>query len=262
MSYILDALKKNERERGVARVPTLMTVHEYQETRRRRTWIIAGVLLLCGAAAAWFLLPSLRTIVRPGEPSRASIEPGRIASPPDAAPAQTSIAANPAPAAVAVSGEKASPGPIDDLRPLPGTIPSKAATRESPARERGIKPSAKTAEVSKQNGRNPAIPYVSGKAAPPAEQDADEDDLSAENASPEPGAAQAKPATLREAIKGMTISVLVYDESKAERLVFINGRKYVEGDYVEGDYLLESITQDGAVLSHEGERILLQLGAK
>ena len=46
----------------------------------------------------------------------------------------------------------------------------------------------------------------------------------------------------------LTLDVLVYSEVPAERLVFINGRKYVEGQAVNGDAVVEQITPDGAVL--------------
>lgn len=71
-----------------------------------------------------------------------------------------------------------------------------------------------------------------------------------------------KTVTLKEALNEMTLSVLVFDESKADRMVFINGRKYVEGDLVEDLYLLESITLDGAVLTYGGDRALLKPKAK
>ena len=41
-------------------------------------------------------------------------------------------------------------------------------------------------------------------------------------------------------------------------MIFINGRKYTEGDYVEGRYLIESITPDGAVLNYQGARATLK----
>ena len=46
MSYILDALKKAEQERGIAQVPTLSTVHEVAPGPRIRQWIIPGGLVL------------------------------------------------------------------------------------------------------------------------------------------------------------------------------------------------------------------------
>jgi len=77
-------------------------------------------------------------------------------------------------------------------------------------------------------------------------------------ASAAPEVAKIEPASLQEAISQMTLSILMYIDNKAERIVYINGRKYEEGDYIEGIYLLESITGDGAIISHQGERTLLQ----
>ena len=60
----------------------------------------------------------------------------------------------------------------------------------------------------------------------------------------------------------MTISILMYAEAEAERRVYINGRKYVEGDYVDDLYLVEKITLEGVVLNYQGERALLRTGSK
>ena len=72
-------------------------------------------------------------------------------------------------------------------------------------------------------------------------------------------AAKADPAGpgASEAIPRMKLEVHVYSESPAARMVFINGRKYVEGEKVEGKYLLERITEDGATLTLEGRRLHL-----
>ncbi|MBI2466448.1 MAG: general secretion pathway protein GspB [Candidatus Rokubacteria bacterium] len=55
----------------------------------------------------------------------------------------------------------------------------------------------------------------------------------------------------------MILEVLVYSERASERLVFISGQKYVEGQRVDGKFVLEAITEEGALLSHEGQRLLL-----
>ena len=52
--------------------------------------------------------------------------------------------------------------------------------------------------------------------------------------------------------------MLVYSERAGEGMVFINGRKYTEGQTVEGGLTLEAITPDGAILSYEGQRFLLR----
>jgi hypothetical protein len=52
--------------------------------------------------------------------------------------------------------------------------------------------------------------------------------------------------------------VLVYSDVPAERMVFINGRKYVEGQAVNEDAVVEQITQEGAILRRQGKRVVLR----
>ncbi len=56
----------------------------------------------------------------------------------------------------------------------------------------------------------------------------------------------------------MTLNVLVVTQAEAERMVIINGKRYMRGDLVDGRYQIEEITREGAVLSLEGERALLR----
>src|SRR5207244_1725798 len=63
---------------------------------------------------------------------------------------------------------------------------------------------------------------------------------------------QERPGSLAEAVAKMTLDVLVYSERQADRMVFINGRKYVEGQTIDGRFLVEGITREGAILGHEG----------
>jgi general secretion pathway protein B len=55
----------------------------------------------------------------------------------------------------------------------------------------------------------------------------------------------------------LRLDVHVYSERPAERMVFINNKKYVEGQQVEDRLRLEEITSEGAVLSADGQRIFL-----
>ena len=60
MSYILDALKRAERERHVAKIPTLHTVHGTPAERRRPQWIwigAAAALVPAALLVIWFLRP-------------------------------------------------------------------------------------------------------------------------------------------------------------------------------------------------------------
>jgi general secretion pathway protein B len=208
MSYILDALKKAERDRGLARVPTVMTVHELREARRSRLWVLAAGIVVCAAAAIVFLLLYPRARVQPPAPSRASVEPAGKPSEPEIAPEPAK--------------------PVESARKVPAPKPRAVLPKEI-----------------EQKAAAPVAPVT----PPPAP--------AASAAAP---AAKAEP--LKEAAEKMNLSILVYDENKADRLVFINGAKYVEGDYVDGTYLLKSITPDGVVLVHEKEELLLRPGSK
>jgi hypothetical protein len=79
----------------------------------------------------------------------------------------------------------------------------------------------------------------------------------ATGSAPETPAARSPRASPAEAPARFTLDVLVYSDAPAERLVFINGRKYVEGQAVDGETVVEEITPNGAVLRQANRRIVL-----
>ena len=258
MSYILEALKKNEKERGVARIPTLMTVQEFEDRRHGRVWIIGGVLLIGTVAASWLIFPYLRAVLQPPQTPGTGPEPRR-----EELQAQDTAVKTAAviPPAVVMPPQTAPRSPVDI--PVPEQI--KVASAASADSREQIRETVKAP--------SPALPsqdrQIMPKAIPAGGAEAEPDELStgkgaageppAAAQAQSPGAAPPKAASFREAVEAMKISILVYDENREERLVFINGRRYAEGEYVEGAYLLESITPDGAVLSQGGDRMLLKL---
>jgi hypothetical protein len=56
----------------------------------------------------------------------------------------------------------------------------------------------------------------------------------------------------------LKLEVVSYSDVPAQRLVFISGRKYVEGDTVEGGFRVEQIKEDSVVLSDQGQRFTLR----
>jgi type II secretory pathway component PulC len=62
----------------------------------------------------------------------------------------------------------------------------------------------------------------------------------------------------REAVPRMSLQFLVYSDVPAERLVFINNQKYVEGQSIDGTVVVEAITLDAVILSRQGKRFLLR----
>ncbi len=239
MSYILEALKKAERERGIRRVPTLATVHDFQGIQRIRPAIIVFGIIVCAAAAMWFFRPILNTTIRPPALSPVNTEQNTPKNPPAAESGATLSSVpdeHPAEPAAVPRTAKASD--------VPPAVPPRSATPSTPRPEPEVRMDAARAPAQPDNGRS----LMSQSAVVPQQGGSGE-------ASP-PG--QAKPASLREAMSKLTISLLVYAEAETDRKVYINGKKYVKGDLVEGRFLIESITQEGATLSYQGERALLR----
>jgi len=58
-------------------------------------------------------------------------------------------------------------------------------------------------------------------------------------------------------LPSLRLELLAYSERRGDRFVFINGRKYVEGERLPEGVLLETVEPRGAVLSHAGRRFLL-----
>jgi hypothetical protein len=257
MSYILDALKKADRERSLAKVPTLTTVQlpVHMAARRTALWAV-GIVLVGGGVAAWFWWPSPPGVsVAPvgsgkGVEAPAPLEsltlerpPAQPVSPTVTPPAQ---AARP-PAVPPVASPRESVRRIEPevpamRRPIRTAPPPPKATLLSPDPTASAPATASPAPLSPrhesapQRGREqiPAAPVPTAPPPPPAQ------------------------PTLREASAKLTLDVFVYTDAEADRMVVIAGKRYVKGQFVEGLYLLEDITPEGAVLSSRGERIVLR----
>jgi general secretion pathway protein B len=242
MSYILDALKKAERERAIAQVPTLMSIHDVpSETSPKRPWIIAGICLLSATAlilVAIFMLKQMGS--KTASPS-ADKSDGLTKQSQEA----VSAAKDEPPKATVPSQDSTDGEKRTEAREMPVATPlGKRLVPESgfPAEPR------KTPESATMIPR----PFTTPLSSP------SNSAASISEKAPEPETTQTGVASLREAMAKMTMTIHMYSEDKSERMVFINDRKYLEGDYVEGNYLLQSITQEGAVLSYQGERALLR----
>jgi general secretion pathway protein B len=260
MSYILDALKKADRERNLSKVPTLTTVHipVYVTGRRIVIWLVAGTLA-CGGALAWILRPSPPAIpVSDGLPSKGaagSPEASRADAKPSPAPGQPPRASVPPlvepPPAVPGTGfrgevsrqlerrPEASPRPSQVVPRQPAKIATERAERRA-LEPRPVEPIP--APALRQTEPPPSVEARPGRA---------------DTAVAPPAAAPPHQPTLREASAKMTLDVFVYTDVEADRMAVINGRRYVVGQFVDGLYRVDDITPEGVVLTYQGERVVL-----
>lgn len=56
----------------------------------------------------------------------------------------------------------------------------------------------------------------------------------------------------------MRVQFLVYSDVPSERLVFIDNRRFVEGQTIQPGVVLERIEPNGAIVSHQGSRVVLR----
>ena len=128
MSYILDALKKAERERRVAKVPTLDTVHGAPWDRRRLPWMWIGIavaLLNATLVLAWFLRPERvpetpRIVTAPAPPAPTATDMSRTSAPRTVEPPAP---APPAPTASDTPPTSA-PHPVEPHAPAAAVAPT------------------------------------------------------------------------------------------------------------------------------------------
>jgi len=291
MSYILDALKKADRDRHSVGVPTLATVHRTPAPSRRRPlwpWIAGAVIVVNVGVWLWLLRPA------PSVPDGAlvSVTEAPATSPAPAAPEQAAPARPVVPvttrdpldkAVVAVAPSQAPPSATRSAPsvPLPrreqnlGAVPRAATT---PAASVTATPSAapqKSARVEARTppaGENPTQVTSAGAAAPRSTSLSKPE--TAPEKSPAPAVASApvkpleqdparppasqEPPVPSEVFAKLHLQVLVYSEVPSGRLVFINNQKYVEGQRIDANFVIERITSDGVFVSYQGKRVFLQ----
>lgn len=264
MSFILDALKKADRERNLNKIPTLATVHipVYVTSRRVILWVVAATVLGGGGLVWWLQTPT--------EPPVQTVRPGSSVA--VAPPAQPT-----APESGSVSGNVASvppPAVPESAPPVPAVAPRSRAPRQGD-RDATVRPPSRPApqrlpqpptapiqpevtEVRPVQESPPAVPPPRAEAQPSVE--ANRPASPAIPAAPPAAPPSAPPATptLREALSKMTLDVFVYTDVEADRMAVINGRRYFKGQLVDGLYLVESINPDGVMLQYRDERAVLR----
>ena len=230
MSYILDALTKaaQQRDRQTPVVQRLLS----PAPRPRSSWhyasgrLLAALALnavLLAAVLFWWLRPA--AVTAPSEPIAAAPESIATPAPP-----------------------VASPRPLVKLEPLPST--ETKVEKPAPSRLEPSTPSVPPA----------AAPPVAVAPAPAPSAPASPRPRSGTptiQATPAPAPAPRPPAPPETA--SLRLEALIYADAPAERMVFINGRRYREGDSIDGRLRIEEIREEGVELSDQGRRFTLRV---
>jgi general secretion pathway protein B len=231
MSFILDALRKSEHERQRQTGPALVETPVATPKAKTNVWATAAIALLVVNLVAIGLLLLYKSRDEPTVSTAAdTTQPARVdAAPPTVAPA----------AQVAVT--QTLPQPV---APPPMLRPAEEALAEP-------------------GTRNPLEGEISS-GAPPMDYEA-----AARAAEPPPGPPAVVPTqgtsnlptadefAARAGLPEMRLELHVYSANPQQRFVFINGRKYQQGDSTQEGATVDEVTPDGVILNARGNRFLL-----
>jgi general secretion pathway protein B len=267
MSFILDALRKSEHERQRQGGPGLADVAVAAPKTKTSVWATAAVALLVANLIAVGVL-MLRRGRAPDAADAASIAtPSPTASQSPAARTNT-----PAPSAAAETATVTTPVPTTSApleREPAGNLPPMLQPADATATGAGMR---NPLEDEMAGGTIPADPVLAERGAsvpvgPPAvtEYGTRPGSVTYE-ALPGSGATAAEAGSnlptiddvaLQGGVPEMHIDLHVYSANPQERFVFINKRKYGEGETLQEGPRVDQITRDGVILSHHGRRFIL-----
>lgn len=219
MSYILEALKKSENDRGETGTPTFQTVHhsslQYQ-SQRQSMWpyILTAIVVINMAVLAYLVYDSGK-------------QPVVVAQAAPAIPA--TVAATP------VYSNTAQPQLVAPQQAQPATQP--AAQAPALAASRPTTPATVITEP------QPAWQAPVQATAAPAPQDNTETVALSVNE---------LPFDMQASIPDMAFSAHVYSSNPRQRSVVINGNFMEEGDLLTSQLRLMEITTDGVVFDYQG----------
>lgn len=223
MSFILDALKKSETERQRSDAPGLYEAKMAPPRHGVAPWLIvlAGLLVINIVVLCVVLL-------RGTHGAAPASDAGTVAAP---APAAAVVAPTPAP----TPAPAAAPTVITPPPPAPVNPPAMAQATPEPATARpsdddapAVEPPSR-ADVQATGGNSGELPtYQQAATAPGAN------------------------------VPELALNLHSYSTNPADRFIFLNMTKLREGQTSPQGVRVETITPDGAILSWQGSKFLLQ----
>ncbi len=235
MSYILDALRRSDRERrGLGNAPPARPLR-YRSGRRYGLIVLAAVVLTAAVVATIYLTPLPMTTPEPaptalGGPRHGGAE-GREG---------TSVLAQ-------LASEADSPTqPVSEPDPEAGETTQPAS---------GSQPDEQPAPKSDRTPETPPDPAPEPERTPAPKHESDPGPV------PEPAPAYASlPAAYRQSLPEFTVNVHVYAAQPDRRFLLVDMRRYGEGETLAAGPKIERITPEGVVLAWREREFHMPVG--
>ncbi|MFZ5906608.1 MAG: general secretion pathway protein GspB [Nitrospirota bacterium] len=245
MSYILDALKKSEKEKIRGTVPDVLTVQEpVSHDRQRRNILLSLVALALITNAAiliWWL------VFAPGEK--------KVPGTPDAAHEVAPQAQRTTPGDIALSQNNPVTSGGDVIKALPGaTQPAVNGVHSEVKRQQVLSERDKT-EQPHSTGETDRTYTVTN----PQRKDADSRLSQSREETPVPDpekiyALNELPEKIRKELPPLSLTIALYSNDPSTRIARIDGQSLREGQDLAPGLRLEQIIEHGAVLSYRNYR--------
>lgn len=267
MSFILDALKKSENDRQRQSGPALFEVRVAPTRSKLPSWAIAlvGLLVVNLAVIGWLLFRRPATAAVPQTPA---------------------VAATPAPAPAVTPTPQAAPPPTAQYAPPPAGAPIQQGQvpQQYPAQNYSPPPPGQTQPQYQQQYPQQQYPQQQQfqQPAPPTQQEPTLDErVAAADANPDDYAPAAEPtgdaplggsvrrglanglmtyeeAATKNTIPALRLDLHVYAPDPRKRFVLVNMKRLQEGQSLPEGVRVDSITNDGAVLSYRGIQFMME----
>jgi len=257
MSFILDALRKSEHERQRQTGPALVETPVATPKPKSNVWATAAIALLVVNLVAIGLLLLYKSREEPVVPMTGdAAQPARVdAAPPTAAPARqaavTQTVPQPAAPPPMLRPAEEAPAAPGTRNPLEGEISSGGPSMDYEAAARAAEPPpGPPAVVPTQRG---SVVYESL----PGTERADAQGYGSQPQRSTSNLPTADEFAARAGLPEMRLELHVYSANPQQRFVFINGRKYQQGDSTQEGATVDEVTPDGVILNARGNRFLL-----
>jgi general secretion pathway protein B len=265
MSFILDALKKSENARQRQIGPAMAELPRRRRSSERPIWaFVVGALLLVNIGVLGMVLarkkgneaqPGVSAAMGMGAPSMAA----NPAMQPLPAGVPTVLPARPA-AQYPAEELPMQNAPVNANAGMVSSLAEESGTMNASVDDAGLAAAVAAAQAELAREEQPAAPIQAPAVAPLGSAGAQVRNAPMAGNRALPG--EILPTIQELAASGRTfpdmrINVHSFADKPAERFVFVNMRKYGEGQTLQEGPAIERITEEGVVLNQQGLRFLL-----
>lgn len=259
MSYILDALKKSEQQRGQGKIPDVQTIHSsslnYRQNQNRLWPSILIIAVLLNLVAILYFIYS--------KENSADSSTAQDTQPPITTTTSEAVTQPAVTSPKAFVPERISAGTVNPGTVKPGTIKLGSSNTETVAPATSYDDAQSAAEKTDTLKKMDSMTANRTSVAPTTQSRPElqqnetgktQKAITTTDASDNVLEYHELDAATRDELPAIIITAHVYSSNPLQRSIVINNNFMEEGEYVIDDLILQEITPDGAIFDYQGTR--------